>query len=144
RRHTRSKRDWSSDVCSSDLAAQAGSAFKPYVLATALEQGYGLNSRVDGRGPRNIQGSRVQNAGNSPGGVMTLTQATQVSNNLGYIELAQEVGFEEIRQTAYDMGLPEGSIDDNQLVPVMPLGATSVRPVDQASGFGTFANEGVH
>lgn len=125
-------------------AAQAGSAFKPYVLATALEQGYGLNSRVDGRGPRNIQGSRVQNAGNSPGGVMTLTQATQVSNNLGYIELAQEVGFEEIRQTAYDMGLPEGSIDDNQLVPVMPLGATSVRPVDQASGFGTFANEGVH
>ena len=125
-------------------AAQAGSAFKPYVLATALEQGYGLNSRVDGRGPRDIQGSRVQNAGNSPGGVMTLTQATQVSNNLGYIELAQEVGFEEIRQTAYDMGLPEGSIDDNQLVPVMPLGATSVRPVDQASGFGTFANEGVH
>ncbi len=125
-------------------AAQAGSAFKPYVLATALEQGYGLNSRVDGRGPRDIQGSRVQNAGNSPGGVMTLTQATQVSNNLGYIELAQEVGFEEIRQTAYDMGLPEGSIDDNQLVPVMPLGATSVRPVDQASGFGTLANEGVH
>ena len=125
-------------------AAQAGSAFKPYVLATALEQGYGLNSRVDGRGPRDIQGSRVQNAGNSPGGVMTLTQATQVSNNLGFIELAQEVGFEEIRQTAYDMGLPEGSIDDNQLVPVMPLGAASVRPVDQASGFGTFANGGVH
>ncbi|MFE1104171.1 transglycosylase domain-containing protein [Nocardiopsis alba] len=125
-------------------AAQAGSAFKPYVLATALEQGYGLNSTVDGRGPRDIQGSRVQNAGNSPGGVMTLTQATQVSNNLGFVELAQEVGFEEIRQTAYDVGLPEGSIDDNQLVPVMPLGATSVRPVDQASGFATFANGGVH
>lgn len=125
-------------------AAQAGSAFKPYVLATALEQGYGLNSTVDGRGPQDVQGSRVQNAGNAPGGVMTLTQATQVSNNLGFVELAQEVGFEEVRQTAYDVGLPEGSIDDNQLVPVMPLGASSVRPVDQASGFGTFANGGVH
>lgn len=125
-------------------AAQAGSAFKPYVLATALEQGYGLNSTVDGRGPQTIHGSRVQNAGNAPGGVMTLTQATTVSNNLGFVELAQEVGFEEVRQTAYDMGLPEGSIDDNQLVPVMPLGATSVRSVDQASGYATFANGGVH
>ena len=125
-------------------AAQAGSAFKPYVLATALEQGYGLNSTVDGRGPRDIHGSRVQNAGNAPGGVMTLTQATTVSNNLGFVELAEEVGFEEVRSTAYDVGLPDGSIDDNQLVPVMPLGATSVRPVDQASGYATFANGGVH
>ncbi|MFE9246995.1 transglycosylase domain-containing protein [Nocardiopsis sp. NPDC006938] len=125
-------------------AAQAGSAFKPYVLATALEQGYGLNSTVDGRGPRQIAGSRVQNAGDAAGGIMTLTQATTVSNNLGFVELAQEVGFEEIRQTAYDVGLPDGSIADNQLVPVMPLGATSVRPVDQASGYATFANGGVH
>lgn len=125
-------------------AAQTGSAFKPYVLATALEQGYSLNSTVDGRGPRTIAGSRIQNAGNSPGGVMTLTQATQVSNNLGYIELAQEVGFENVRDTVYAAGWPEGSIADNQLVPVMPLGASSARTVDQASGYATFANGGVH
>ncbi|GAB2523483.1 transglycosylase domain-containing protein [Nocardiopsis aegyptia] len=125
-------------------SAQAGSAFKPYVLATALKQGIGLNTTVDGRGPQTINGSTIQNAGNAPGGVMTLSQATQVSNNLGYIELAQRVGFEEIRQTAYDAGLPENSITDNQLVPVMPLGANSVRPIDQASGYGTFANGGTH
>ncbi len=125
-------------------AAQAGSAFKPYVLATALEEGYSLQSTVDGRGPRNVQGSRVQNAGNDPGGVMSLIQATQESNNLGYVELAEQLGYENIRDTAYATGFPEGSIADNQLVPVMPLGAVSVRPVDQASGFGTFANEGVH
>ena len=124
-------------------SAQAGSAFKPYVLATALEQGVGLNSTVDGRGPQDINGTRIQNAGNAPGGVMNLTQATQVSNNLGFINLAQEVGFENIRDTAYDVGLPEGSIGDDQLVPVMPLGAISVRPVDQASGYSTFANGGV-
>ncbi|MBE1459703.1 membrane peptidoglycan carboxypeptidase [Nocardiopsis terrae] len=125
-------------------SAQAGSAFKPYVLATALKQGIGLNTRVDGRGPQNINGQPIQNAGNAPGGIMTLTEATQVSNNLGYIELAQRVGYEEIRETAYDAGLKQGSIKDNQLVPVMPLGANSVRPVDQASGYATFANGGVH
>ncbi|WP_304453736.1 transglycosylase domain-containing protein [Nocardiopsis sp. YSL2] len=125
-------------------SAQAGSAFKPYVLATALKQGIGLNTTVDGRGPQTINGQSIQNAGNAPGGVMTLSQATQVSNNLGYIELAQRVGFEEIRETAYDAGLPDGSIKDNQLVPVMPLGANSVRPVDQASGYATFANGGTH
>jgi membrane peptidoglycan carboxypeptidase len=125
-------------------AAQAGSAFKPYVLATALEEGIGLNTTVDGRGPQNINGSRIQNAGNAPGGVMSLLQATQVSNNLGYIQLAERVGFENVRDTAYDVGLPEGSIGDDQLVPVMPLGAVSVRPVDQASGYSTFANGGVH
>lgn len=125
-------------------AAQTGSAFKPYVLATALEQGYSLNSRVDGRGPRTIAGSRIQNAGNAPGGVMTLTEATRQSNNLGFIELAQEVGFENIRDTVYAAGWPDGSIPDSQLVPVMPLGAASARPVDQASGFATFANEGEH
>lgn len=136
---------WENQYDSSFLgAAQTGSAFKPYVLATALEQGYSLNSTVDGRGPRTIAGSRIQNAGNSPGGVMTLTQATQVSNNLGFIELAQEVGFESVRDTVYAAGWPEGSVPDSQLVPVMPLGASSARTVDQASGYATFANGGVH
>ncbi|WP_369974569.1 transglycosylase domain-containing protein [Nocardiopsis sp. FIRDI 009] len=125
-------------------SAQAGSAFKPYVLATALEQGYSFNSVVDGRGPQTINGSRIQNAGGSAGGIMSLLQATEISNNLGYINLAREVGYEEIRDTAYAAGLPEGSIHDDQLVPVMPLGANSVRPVDQASGYATFANGGVH
>ncbi|WP_017574060.1 transglycosylase domain-containing protein [Nocardiopsis halotolerans] len=123
---------------------QAGSAFKPYVLATALKQGYSLNTVVDGSGPQYINGARIQNSGDAPGGPMNLIEASRVSNNLGFIQLGMEVGHENIRQTAYDLGLPEGSIPDNQLVPVMPLGATSVSPVDQASGYATFANGGVH
>src|SRR5699024_11328668 len=35
RRHTRSKRDWSSDVCSSDLFERSGSALQSYLGARA-------------------------------------------------------------------------------------------------------------
>ncbi|MEY9213646.1 transglycosylase domain-containing protein [Thermobifida halotolerans] len=121
--------------------AQAGSAMKPYVLATALKEGLSLYTVVDGSGPRMINGTRIQNAGNSPGGAMNLIQATTVSNNLGYIDLAQRVGLEKVAETAYDMGLPEDSID---LVPVLPLGANSVSPTNQAGGYATFANGGEH
>ncbi|WP_306370296.1 transglycosylase domain-containing protein [Nocardiopsis sp. CC223A] len=124
--------------------AQAGSAFKPYVLATALEEGYSLNSFVDGSGPRQIQGARIQNAGNSAGGPMDLIQATRVSNNLGYVELNMEVGYENVRDTAYDIGLREGSIEDHQLVPTLALGVSTVRPIDQAGAYATFANGGRH
>ncbi|MFD3687486.1 transglycosylase domain-containing protein [Nocardiopsis sp. NPDC058631] len=124
--------------------AQAGSAFKPYVLATALEEGYSLRSIVNGSGPRSINGSTIQNAGNAPGGPMDLVQATRVSNNLGYIELTMETGYENVRDTAYAAGLPDGSILDNQLVPTMALGVSTVRPIDQASGYATFANGGEH
>src|SRR5690606_39401347 len=90
--------------------AQAGSAMKPYVLAAALKEGLSLHTVVDGRGPRYINGTRIQNAGNAPGGPMNLIQATAVSNNLGYIDLAQRVGLEKSAETAYAMGLPEGII----------------------------------
>nr|WP_248591590.1 transglycosylase domain-containing protein [Thermobifida alba] len=121
--------------------AQAGSAMKPYVLAAALKDGLGLYTVVNGNGPRYINGTMIQNAGNAPGGAMNLIQATTVSNNLGYIDLAERVGLEKVAETAYDMGLPEGSID---LVPVLPLGANSVSPTDQAGGYATFANGGEH
>src|SRR5699024_12033719 len=59
RRHTRSKRDWSSDVCSSDLTnivtiATGGSSGPYNIIATTLADGYsnefGVNSRTETTG----------------------------------------------------------------------------------------------
>ncbi|GAA3758217.1 transglycosylase domain-containing protein [Salinactinospora qingdaonensis] len=121
--------------------AQIGSSFKPYVLATALHQGYSLNSMVDGSYPQTFNGKSITSHG--PNRPIDLIEATAFSSNTGYINLGLNVGLKEVRQMAYDMGLPEGSIKDHQLVPVMPLGVSSVSPFDQASAYGTFANGGV-
>ncbi|MDA0563037.1 penicillin-binding protein [Streptomonospora sp. S1-112] len=125
-------------------SAQAGSSFKPYVLATALENGYSLNSVVDGSSPITVAGSSIANYGDASYGPMTLVDATRESLNTGYVQLAQEVGVDNVRQTAYDLGIPESMIKDDQVVPTIALGVTNVRPIDQASGFGTFANGGEH
>src|SRR5699024_11621066 len=42
RRHTRSKRDWSSDVCSSDLMNFAGSDGGQWAMAASLVKKYGV------------------------------------------------------------------------------------------------------
>ncbi|MFB9801819.1 transglycosylase domain-containing protein, partial [Streptomonospora salina] len=125
-------------------ADQAGSAFKPYVLATALEQGYSLNSQVNGNSPIQIGPDTIENYDHSSRGPTSLVEATRISLNTGYVQLAQEVGPESVRQTAYDAGIPERMIEDDQVVPAIALGVSNVRAVDQATGFATFANGGEH
>src|SRR5207249_9040168 len=49
RRHTRSKRDWSSDVCSSDLAARPGLALRQVEDADAVACLRGLRQRAAAR-----------------------------------------------------------------------------------------------
>ncbi|QBI52910.1 transglycosylase domain-containing protein [Streptomonospora litoralis] len=127
-----------------DGSAQAGSAFKPYVLATALRQGYSLNSKVNGNTPIQVAGSSIHNYDDVSRGPTSLVEATRISLNTGYVQLAQEVGEENVRQTAYDAGIAKGMIEDDQVVPTIALGVSNVRPVDQATGFATFANGGKH
>src|SRR5437870_1061724 len=53
RRHTRWPRDWSSDVCSSDLSAESGSAAPDVhlrALAEELTRGLGTRVRIARRG----------------------------------------------------------------------------------------------
>ncbi|WP_258863052.1 transglycosylase domain-containing protein [Marinitenerispora sediminis] len=126
-------------------SAQAGSAFKPYVLAAALENGYSLNTVVDGSSPQVFNGSEVRNSGGGAGGAMNLIEATRVSNNTGYINLALQVGLDNVVETAHAAGIPDNKITDEQAsAPTLALGVSDVSPVDQASGYATFANGGEH
>ncbi|PSK97453.1 membrane peptidoglycan carboxypeptidase [Murinocardiopsis flavida] len=126
-------------------SAQAGSAFKPYVLGAALKNDFSLNTVVDGNGPQSFAGSSVQNAGNDPGGNYNLIQATAKSNNVGYVHLGEKVGLDKVVEFAHDAGIPKSKITKDQAgAATLPLGVSDVSPVDQAGGYSTFANGGEH
>ncbi|MGH9137598.1 MAG: transglycosylase domain-containing protein, partial [Acidimicrobiales bacterium] len=126
---------------------QAGSAMKPFVLATAVREGVSLNSRFNSPGsldiPRANGGNtwRVRNYGGTQQGVLNLIDATRVSSNTAYAQLMMRVGPEDVVQLAEDMGFTTGSLEPvNSLV----LGAEEVSPLEMASAYSTFGHQGTH
>ncbi|RCV55440.1 transglycosylase domain-containing protein [Marinitenerispora sediminis] len=125
---------------------QAGSAFKPYVLATGLTQGIGLRSTFDGDSPQEFPGiaDPIQNDSNESYGTVDLIESTAHSINTSFVELAIQVGPENVVDTARASGIPDAQFETAELGPNIALGTYQVTALDQAAGYATFANNGVH
>src|SRR5579871_1262565 len=126
---------------------QPGSSFKPFTLATALEQGYSPMDIIDGDTPCTIpnpQGTpnpwQPQNFEGERFGRMTITDATAYSVNCAYARLALDVGLSNVAHTAHAMGVTS-HLD---VVPAMSLGSDVVTPEQMASAYATLAAEGVY
>ncbi|HEX6473327.1 MAG TPA: transglycosylase domain-containing protein [Streptosporangiaceae bacterium] len=132
---------------------QAGSSFKPYVLAAGLEQGIGLKSLFDTRSPQTFgnhgevlpkgqQGYTVHNDSNESFGVKDLVFSTAQSLNTVYVPLGLKAGLDNVVKSAENAGIPKDSPGLNAGVGGIALGQAALRPLDQAAGFATFANKG--
>ncbi len=126
---------------------QPGSSFKPYVLATAFEQGIPPTATFSGaQGPIagcfNQDGSvwNVTNAEGTSLGMVNLYDATAYSINAVFARLTETVGPQNVADMAHRLGIT------TPLPAVCSLGTGSVgiTPLDQASGYQTFANSGIH
>ncbi len=136
---------------------QAGSTFKVFVLASALEQGIPPTTAI--RAPSQIvlnQGSFPDCDGNYPSTqpypvgnstsappAPTLYTGTQDSVNTFYVQLEQRTGLCKPYRLARSMGV-ELTDPDHERVPSFTLGVPSVSPLEMAGAYATFANRGVH
>ncbi|MGH2727003.1 MAG: transglycosylase domain-containing protein, partial [Actinomycetota bacterium] len=123
---------------------QAGSAFKPFVLATAIDQGISVRSTF--RSPAKITLPtgfvpwKVQNYDHKNYGRVDLIRATEFSVNTVYAQLILKVG----PSSTADMANRIGIMSKLQPVPSLTLGTSEVSPMELAGAYATFANSGVH
>ena len=123
---------------------QAGSTFKPFALAAALDSGVSLRSRYDGRSPMTFGSDyEVSNFGNAQYGYIDLLKATSSSVNTVYVQLNEDVGPDKTMQAAIKAGLPKSTPG---LEPNLSnvLGTASPHVIDVADAFATFAAQGEH
>ncbi|WP_433328731.1 transglycosylase domain-containing protein [Spirillospora sp. CA-294931] len=134
--------------------AQAGSTFKPYVLAAALRRGYNVHSKISGKSPVRFAPDGSLTPMTAPGyrvdndekigsvGTVDLVKATALSVNTGYVRLAFEAGLGTVLKTAQDLGVPEAALRPFKGQAGVALGVPDVSAVTQAAGYAAFANGG--
>ena len=128
-----------------NLAAQAkrqpGSAFKPIVLAAAMNEGISPVTELESK-PVSIDAGdriwRVTNYDKTYLGRVSLSRAMVSSDNSVYAQLTDLVGPKAIVKTAHSLGIR------SRLAPYFSigLGSGAVSPLEMARAYATLANEG--
>ncbi|HEV2767690.1 MAG TPA: transglycosylase domain-containing protein [Acidimicrobiales bacterium] len=128
---------------------QPGSSWKPFVLATALDQGmpestvYSAPSEYRVPGCTGDRGCTVQNYEGSAGGQANLREATAQSYNTVYAQLIRDVGIPEVGEMAKRLGITSAWVANPEVHGISyALGVQEVAPLEMASAYGVFANAG--
>ncbi|MEW6516492.1 MAG: penicillin-binding protein 1A [candidate division FCPU426 bacterium] len=123
---------------------QPGSAFKPFIYATAFSHGFTqadviLDTPVVFRDERGAVW-KPENFSNTFRGPTTLRSALTHSRNVVTVKLLDKVGVKNVINTARQLGI------ESPLRPflTLALGASEVNLLELVSAFGTFPNGGVH
>lgn len=126
---------------------QAGSAFKPFTLVAAFEQGIppealynGSSGQIVNCTPYGPSDYRAVNADGSARGFINLWEATRGSVNAVFVQLAVDAGPNNVVEAANRMGIQSALPE----VCSITLGTGEVSPLEMASAYQTLANEGVH
>jgi penicillin-binding protein 1A len=123
---------------------QPGSAFKPILYISALEQGYGPSTQlpnqdvvvVDDKG----ENWAPQNYDDSRGGPTTLREGLRMSYNLVAVRLLMDlVPPAKVEETARRLGITS-ALDLNY---TLALGSSAVSPLELAGAYAAMANKGI-
>ncbi len=134
---------------------QAGSTFKVFVLASAINQGIPLSTTINSPEQMQIDDEEFENcdgpyAGDGEGwnvsnstgsGSFDLYSGTQQSVNTFFAQLETKTGMCEPLKLARDMGV---KVPLAQKVPSWILGVSDSNPLELAQAYATFAARGLH
>jgi penicillin-binding protein 1A len=121
---------------------QTGSAFKPFIYATAMDLGYSPLDYVDdspwsiyvpGSGeyaPKNYDGKFK--------GMVTLTQALAESRNIPAVKIQELVGRDLVKKVATDFGVAQNLADG----PALALGASESTLIEMTGAYAGILNGG--
>jgi penicillin-binding protein 1A len=119
---------------------QPGSAFKPFVYATALEAGYTPVSIIDHLSDpiSTVQGAWTPEDEHSSADAMTMRTALRTSSNRAAVRMLQQVGISRTVQYAKQLG-----VGDVPSVPSLALGSGEVTLDTMTAAYAAFANHGL-
>jgi membrane peptidoglycan carboxypeptidase len=142
---------------------QAGSTFKAFTAAAALEKGIPLTKKYNARSPMDFTRTRFSTCigpardpsyrpRNSTGtnGVMDMYRGAARSVNTYFLQLERDVGICPVTKMAKKLGvqLSDPSLDltssPTTQVPSFTLGVSEVTPMSMAESYATFAARGIH
>ncbi|MBI2096623.1 MAG: PBP1A family penicillin-binding protein [Candidatus Sungbacteria bacterium] len=138
---------------------QPGSAFKPFVYATALAKGYtpdtilfdvptefNSSCNPDGTAPAGVDPRSCYSPGNYDEkfrGPVTVRSALAQSLNVPSVELLYLAGVDDSIQTAGRLGITSIKPDPSRYGLALVLGGAEVTLLDMVHAYGAFAREGV-
>ncbi|MBA9003570.1 MULTISPECIES: penicillin-binding protein [Thermomonospora] len=140
----------------SSIGMQAGSTFKAFTLAAALEEGMPFGTRLMAphrftpTGYENCDGESVgdpsvglRNSAESEGGrSFSLVTGTHHSVNTFFLALQREVGLCDTVEMAERLGMKRADGKPLEQVPSFTLGANTVSPLRLAAAYAAFAARG--
>ena len=137
------------------IGMQAGSTFKVFTLAAALELGVNVNEPIDSPQEglfENLKGCGAQSnatfppyrARNSTGsGTFDMHTGTAYSVNTYFLALEQRTGLCRPNEIADQMGVTRATGNPLRTVPSQVLGTNEISPLAMAGAYAGFANHGL-
>lgn len=136
------------------IGMQAGSIFKIFPLAAALEMGISPFEYISSPSPATFEGFvdcetgapfppvTVRNSTTS--GTLDMARATAYSTNTYFMALEERTGICRPAEIAESMGVFLGNGDPLIRVPTLAIGTMEVTPLAMANAYATFAAHGVY
>ncbi len=119
---------------------QPGSSIKGFVVASAIANGMSPTTLINCNSPLQIGPYKVANYGFASFGNIPMSQATAISSNTGFVQIARAVGLDKFAETCKACGIDEEIPQWDSSA----LGAKEVSVLEMAEGYNTINAGGIH